>query len=61
MKKSLVGFMCERWDFCRGLWTKVARHKNISKDYIKDQGSNCKTSSLLPPPVRNEQRGLAGT
>jgi hypothetical protein len=31
--------MCERWDFCKGLWTKVARHKNRSKDYIKDQRS----------------------
>jgi hypothetical protein len=49
--------MCERWDFCKGLWTKVARHKNRSKDYIKDQGSIGKTRSLLPPPVRNEQRG----
>jgi hypothetical protein len=46
--------MCERWDFCKGLWTKVARHKNRSKDYIKDQGSNCKTRSLLPHPVKNE-------
>jgi hypothetical protein len=29
LKKSHVGFMCERWDLSRGFSWKLARHKKI--------------------------------
>jgi hypothetical protein len=61
MKKTRVGFMCERWDLSRGLSADWPRLINKSKDYMIVQGPKRKTAlSSSPPPTGNARELLAG-